>query len=99
MQPSPIAETSRLFPSLRFCIVSTSEPFCYSGLRITLPRTRGDQHWRQRLLRGPRELALNILEVHAIPAFGHLAINKSAAGMDVEANRPSRRGYTHKLSA
>ena len=44
-----------------------------------------------RLLRS-RELALDILKVGLVPAFGHLAINKSAASMDVEPNLPPRRG-------
>jgi hypothetical protein len=34
-------------------------------------------------LSGFSELALDILEVGSVPAFGHLAINKSAAGMGV----------------
>src|SRR5215469_2660410 len=49
------------------------------------------------LLSGSSELALDIREVDLVPAFGHLAINKSTAGMDVEANLPPRRGYTHEL--
>src|SRR3974377_2253390 len=49
------------------------------------------------LLNGSRELALDVLEVGSVPAFGHLAVNKSAAGVDVEANLPPRRGYTHEL--
>jgi hypothetical protein len=43
------------------------------------------------------ELALDILEVDSVPAFGHLAVNESAAGMDVEANLPPLRGYAHEL--
>src|SRR5271169_1068172 len=43
------------------------------------------------------KLALNVLEVGSVPAFGHLAINKSAAVTDVETNLPPRRGYTHEL--
>jgi hypothetical protein len=43
------------------------------------------------------ELARDVLEVGSVPAFGHLAINKSAASVDLEANLPPRRGYTHKL--
>jgi hypothetical protein len=35
MQPSQIAETSKLlFPSLRFCIVSPFEPFSHPEIRI-----------------------------------------------------------------
>ena len=49
------------------------------------------------LLTGFSELALDIVEVDSVPAFGHLAVNKSAAGMDVEANLPRLRGYTHEL--
>ena len=44
-----------------------------------------------------RELAPDIPEVGLVPAFGHLAINKSAASTDVEANLPPRSGYTHEL--
>jgi len=40
---------------------------------------------------------LDIRVVDLVPAFGHLAINKSAAGMDVEANLPPGRGYAHAL--
>jgi hypothetical protein len=54
--------------------------------------------WGNVLLGGSSELALDILEVGSVPAFGHLAISKSAAGMDVEANLPpGRSGCTHKL--
>src|SRR6516162_4292831 len=50
------------------------------------------------LLNGSRELALDVLEIGSVPAFGHLAVNKSAAGVNVEASLPPRRGgYTHKL--
>ena len=49
------------------------------------------------LLSRSSELALDIREVGLVPAFGHLAINKSAAGVDVEANLPSGRGYTHEF--
>ena len=49
------------------------------------------------LLSGSSELALDILEVGAVPAFGHLATNKSATGLDAEANLSPRRGYTHEL--
>jgi hypothetical protein len=49
------------------------------------------------LLSGSHELAFDILEVGSVPAFGHLAINKSAAGTDAEANLPSRSAYTHEL--
>ena len=49
------------------------------------------------LLSGSSELALDIREVDLVPAFGHLAINKSAAGMDVEANLAPCRAYTHEL--
>src|SRR6516164_9569360 len=51
------------------------------------------------LLSGSSELTLDIREVDLVPTFGHLAINKSAAGMDVEANPPPRRTYTHELLA
>ena len=51
---------------------------------------------RVRLLRGLCELAHDVVKVDAVPAFGHLSIYKSAAGMDVEANLPSRRWYPHK---
>ena len=38
----------------------------------------------------------NVAVRAAVPAFGYLAINKSGVGVDVEANLPPRRGYTHK---
>jgi hypothetical protein len=50
-----------------------------------------------RLREGSRELALDVLEVHSVPTFSQLAINKSASGVDVEANLPPRRSYTHNL--
>jgi hypothetical protein len=49
------------------------------------------------LLNGSSELALDVLEVGPVPAFGQLAINKSAAGEDVEANLPPCRAYTHEV--
>jgi hypothetical protein len=53
--------------------------------------------WAKFLQRGYRELALDIPKIGLVPAFGHLAINKSAAGMDVEANLPPRSAYAHEL--
>src|SRR6516225_8448447 len=50
-----------------------------------------------RLLNGSHELPLDVLEGNSVPAFGHLAINKSVDGVDVEANLSPRSGYTHKL--
>ena len=49
------------------------------------------------LRNGFRELALYVLEIDSVPTFGYLAINKSAAGVHIEANLPPRRGYTHDL--
>src|SRR5215469_13648238 len=46
-----------------------------------------------------RELTLDILKVGLVPAFGHLAVNKSAAGKDAEPNLPPRSGgYTQNFS-
>ena len=53
--------------------------------------------WAKFLQRGYRELALDIPKIGLVPAFGHLAINKSAAGTDVEANLPPRSAYAHEL--
>jgi hypothetical protein len=39
----------------------------------------------------------NVAVRAAVPAFAYLAINKPGVGVDVEANLPPRRGYTHKL--
>ena len=48
-------------------------------------------------MRITRQLALDIVEIDLVPAFGHFAINVSAARMDVEADLPPRCGYTHDL--
>ena len=49
------------------------------------------------LLSGSSELTLDIREVGLVPAFGHLAINKSAACTNVEANLPPCCGDIHEL--
>src|SRR5215469_9365248 len=51
----------------------------------------------QPTMRIARQLALDILEIDLVPAFGHFAINVSAARMDVEADLPPRCRYIHDL--
>ena|SRR6516165_1658047 len=75
----------------------TSEHFGSSS------RDQADMWWQLRRMESElsrmlsHELALDILEIGSVPAFRHLAINKSAARMNVEADLPPRRGYTHKV--
>ena len=45
---------------------------------------------------GTSELALDVLEVGPVPAFGQPSINESAAGVDVKANLTPGCGYTHE---
>ena len=48
-------------------------------------------------MRITRQLALDIVEIDLVPAFGHFAINVPAARMDGVADLPPRCGYTHDL--
>src|SRR5262249_54345703 len=51
----------------------------------------------QPAMRIARQLTLEIFEIDLVPAFGHFAINVSAARTDVETDLPPRCGYTHDL--